>query len=106
MPLAHYLHKRNSSISIHSLLLVVQLLRLTKYIAGKDEVLQFLVGGIHNLLVVTLPLSPSFADEGDVLADAHHGIHVVGVDDGGDFVLVGNARNKFVNHDAGLRVEA
>ena len=86
-------------------MLVVQLLRLPQDVAGKDEVFQFPVRRVHDFLVAALPLGPSFADEGDVLADAHHGVHVVGVDDGGDAVLVGDAGDELVYHDARLGVE-
>lgn len=89
-----------------SFLLIMQLFRLTKNITGKDEIFQLFIGRIHDFLVAASPLCSSFTDEGDVLAYAHHRIHVMRIDDGGYLVLVRDAGNEFINHDACLRVKS
>ena len=48
----------------------------------------------------------AFVDKENVLTNAHHGIHVVGIDDGGDSQVVGNGRQQFVDDKRCLRVEA
>ena len=52
-------------------------------VAGEDEIGEAGVVGSHNLTALALPFLMAFVDEDDVLADAHDGVHVVGVDDGG-----------------------
>ena len=46
------------------------------------------------------------ADEEDTLANAQHGVHVVGIDDGGHAILVGDAADEVVDDEARLGVEA
>ena len=47
-----------------------------------------------------------FVDVDDLLPDLHDGVHVVGVDDRGDVVLLGNLVDQVVDDDRGLRIEA
>ena len=47
----------------------------------------------------------TLVDEADVLADAHHRVHIVGVDDGSHVVILGDSREKFVDDKRSLRVE-
>ena len=58
--------------------------------------------------VVLRPLPPLTAvvDVYNFLADLHHGVHVVGVDDRRDAVLLGDLVDQVVDDDRGLRVES
>ncbi len=75
-------------------------------VVGKDELVEGLVGGVVYLVHVAHPFAVALVDEHDVLADAEHRVHVVGVDDGGDVVFVGDVAEQFVDHDRGAGVEA
>ena len=68
-------------------------------VAGEDEIGEAGVVGSHNLTALALPFFMAFVDEDDVLADAHHRIHVVGIDDGGDVELLGDAAQQVVNDE-------
>lgn len=41
----------------------------------------------------------SFIYEHDFLTDTQHGVHVVGVDDRGDSIFMGDVAQKFVDED-------
>ena len=84
---------------------IVRQLHLTEDIGSEDEVVETTVVGIHDFLIGALPLGTTFTDEDDFLTNTHHGVHVVGVDDGGDVVFVGDALNEFVDNDTGLWVK-
>ena len=45
-------------------------------------------------------------DEDDGFADAHDGIHVVGIDYGRDIIFVSNAMQEFVDDERCLWVES
>ena len=74
-------------------------------VAGEDEIGEAGVVGSHNLTALALPFLMAFVDEDDVLADAHDGVHVVGVDDGGHVELAGDALQQFVDDEGGLGIE-
>ena len=74
-------------------------------VAGEDEISEAGVVGSHNLTALALPFFMAFVDEDDVLADAHDGVHVVGVDDGGHVELAGDALQQFVDDEGGLGIE-
>lgn len=48
----------------------------------------------------------SFVYEYNVFTDAKNGVHVVGVDDGGDIVFMRNVAQEFVNQNGSTRVES
>ena len=64
---------------------------LAEEVGSEDEVVEQFVVGLHHLVLRALPGGVAFVNEKDVLADAHHGVHVVGVDDGRDVEFVGDA---------------
>ena len=68
-------------------------------IIGKDKFVESLVGRLIDLVHVTDPLAVAFIDEDDVLTYTEHRVHVVGVDDGGYVVFVGNIAQEFINED-------
>ena len=72
------------------------LAHILQKVAGKNEIGKALVVGTHNLTANALPFFMSLVDEDDVLADAHDGVHVVGVDDSGHVELTGDALQEFV----------
>ena len=45
-------------------------------------------------------------DVDDLLTNLHNGVHIVGIDDGGDIILASNALDKVIDNDRGLRVES
>ena len=47
----------------------------------------------------------SFVDEDDVLTNTHDRVHVMGIDDGGDIELLGNALQQFVNDKRCLGIQ-
>ena len=75
-------------------------------VAGKDEIGEAGVVGPHDLAALALPFLMALVDEDDVLADAHDGVHFVGVDDGGHVELTGDALQELVDDERGLGVEA
>ena len=81
-------------------------LNFFEQLGGEDEVVEVFVGGAHDLCGVASPAYASLADEDDVLADAEDGVHVVGVDDGGDAIFLCDAMKELVDDEAGLRVES
>ena len=74
-------------------------------VGSKDETVESLVVGIHHLVFRSLPSGMTFTDEEDVLADAHDGVHVVGVDDGGRLLLRRDVMNQIVIENGRLRVK-
>ena len=68
-------------------------------VAGEDEIGKAFVVGAHDLAADTLPLLMPLVDEDNVLADAHDGVHVVGVDDGGHVKLAGDALQELVDDE-------
>lgn len=65
-------------------------LHFAEQIAGKDQIVELLIGGVDDLVFVSLPLLVSFVDEDDVLADTHDRVHVMGVDDRRHLIVFGN----------------
>ena len=47
-------------------------LHFLEQVGSENEVVELLVGGGHNLVLVAGPCSRSLVDEDDVLANAHH----------------------------------
>ena len=45
-------------------------------------------------------------DIDDFFANLHNGVHIVGIDDGGDIILHSNIVDKVIDDDRGLRIEA
>ena len=50
----------------------LRLLHPFQQITGKDEVGEFLIGGSHDILALSLPFLFSLIDEDNVLTDTHH----------------------------------
>ena len=72
----------------------------------EQEIVQFLVVAGYHLVTCAFPPKVAVVDKYDMLAYLQHGIHVVGVDDGGDVQLLGDFLDQLVDKDGGLRVEA
>ena len=51
------------------------------------------------LFHIAHPLTVAFVDENDVLADAEHRVHVMGINYRGDIILVGDIAQKLVDED-------
>ena len=60
---------------------------------------------MQDVILVALPVHHAACEEGDVVADAEYGVHVVCVDHGGDVVFAGDVIDELVDEDGGLRVE-
>ncbi len=80
-------------------------LHLSEEVGSEDEVVELLVGRSHYLVFVALPFLVTLVDEADVLTDAHHRVHIVGIDDGCHIVILGDAREEFVDDERSLWVE-
>ena len=74
------------------------LFHLLEQLAGEDQFVELFVGRGHHFVFVALPFLSAFIDEDDVFANAHYGVHVVGVDDGGHVVFFGDAREQLVDN--------
>ena len=84
--------------------LLIGFLYFSEEVACKDEGVELLVGAAHDIFFCTLPLLVSLVDVDDVFADAHNGIHVVGVDDGSHLVFGSDVMNEVVYDKAGFGV--
>ena len=81
-------------------------LHLLKQVGGEDEIVELLVRGSHDLVFVTRPGGFTLVDKDDVLANTHHRIHVVGIDDGGGLELLRNAVQQFIDNQGGLGIQS
>ena len=72
---------------------------------GEEEIAEGLAIGLEDVILVASPADVTLVEVGDVVTDAEHGVHVVGVDNGGDVVLLGDVVNELVDADGGLRVQ-
>jgi len=66
-------------------------------IRSEYEVVQTLVCGREYLVFGSFPFFMALVDKNDTVANSHHRIHVVGIDDGGHVVFGGDVVNQFVN---------
>ena len=66
------------------------LTHLFQQVRGEDEVVEFLVRGSHDFIFGAVPCSRTLINKDDILTNAHHGVHVVGVDDGRCAVFLGD----------------
>ena len=66
---------------------------------GEDKFVEFAIVGMQNFVFGSFPPFFAFVNENDVLSDFQHGVHVVGVDDGGDVVLFGDLLDQVVDHN-------
>ena len=72
---------------------------------GEDKFVEFAIVGMQNFVFGSFPPFFAFINKNDVLSDFQHGVHVVGVDDGGDVVLFGDLLDQVVDHNRSHRVE-
>ncbi len=75
-------------------------------VGGKHKIVQGFVGCVEYLFLVANPFTMTLVDEHDILTNPYHGIHVVGVDDGGYIVFMCDVAQKFVNKNRCARVES
>ena len=61
---------------------------------------------MQDVVLRALPPLAALVDVDDLLADLHHGVHVVRVDDRRDAVLLGDLVDEVVDNDRRLRIEA
>ena len=78
---------------------------IAEQVGGIDEIIQIIVIHVIDLIFITNPSHMALIDEHDILANAHHRVHVVGINDGGDAKLVGDVTQQFVNHNRSLGVK-
>ena len=88
-----------------ALLLQFNFLDLTEEVRSEDEVVEAFVVGTHDFVLRAFPFAIAFVDIEDMFADAHDGIHVVGVDDGGRVILLRELMDEFVDDERCLGVE-
>ena len=90
----------------HPLLLGLRFLDLFEEVRGEDEIVQYLICGGEYIFFGSLPFLVPFVDEDDFLANAHHRVHVVGVDEGGHVVLACDVLDQGVDDQRCLGVES
>ena len=81
------------------------LLYLLKQVGRKYKIVQFLIVARHHRVLVPLPFRFAIGNEHNVLANAHHRVHVVRVDNGCNVKFLGNVRQKLVDNQRRLGVE-
>lgn len=80
-------------------------LYLLEKACGEHEIIEGLVCGREDALFVADPFTITLVDENDVLSDSQHGVHIVGVDDCGYTVFVGDVVEKLIDENRGSRVK-
>ena len=83
-----------------------QLAHVLEQVAGEDEVREAGVRRVHDLVALPLPLLVALIDKDDILANAHHRVHIVRIDDRGDVKLLRDALQQVVDHEARLRIQS
>ncbi len=73
---------------------------------SENEIVQFGIVGMQDVVFRPLPPLTTSVDVDDFLADFHHRVHVVGVDDGRNAVFLRDTVYQIIYHDGGLRIEA
>ena len=68
-------------------------------VAGEDKVGELLVARAHHFATYALPFFVSFVNKNDIFSDAHYGVHVVGIDDGGHVILAGDGVEQVVDDE-------
>ena len=76
-----------------------QLAHVLEEVAGEDEIRQAGVCRVHDFIALPLPFFVAFVDEDDILADTHHRVHVVGIDDGSGVVFLGDTTQQVVDDE-------
>ena len=66
---------------------------------GEDEIVKLLVVGMKNLILGALPPLFALMDIDNLVANLHHGVHIVGIDNGGYVVLNCDVVNEVVDND-------
>ena len=74
-------------------------------VGGKDKVVKRLIVGRKYKVFIAGPFAVSLIDEYDIFADAEHRVHIVGVDDGGNIILVRDVAEQFIDKYGCLGVE-
>ena len=76
-----------------------QVAHVLQQIAGEDKIGETLVVGVHDLAADALPFLMTLVVEDDILANTHHGVHVVGIDDSGHVEFLGDAVQQVVDDE-------
>ena len=94
----------------HRFLLLIAILNIRFgsfcHCRGEDKVVQLLIIGLQNVIFRAFPPLLALVDIYNLLANLHHRVHIVSIDDGGNIVLLRNALDKVINDNRGLRVKA
>jgi hypothetical protein len=61
---------------------------------------------MENIVSATLPLLYAIAQEDNIIAYLHDGVHIVAIDNGADAILLRNVLYQLVNNETGLRVQS
>ncbi len=71
-----------------------------------EELAEYGAFGVEDVVLVALPVHHAAREKGNMVTDTEHGIHIVGVDNGGDVILAGYVVDELVDEDGGLRIES
>ena len=85
--------------------LLIGFFDLAEQVGGKDKTVQFFIGGMHDVVFGSFPFLVSFTQIHDIVSNPHHGVHVVGIDNGCHIEFHCNIMNQLVDDDRGFRVQ-
>ena len=66
---------------------------------GKDKIVECFVVSMEDLVARTFPLLLAAFEEDNIVAHLHDGVHVMGVDNGADVILLRNVLYEFVDYE-------
>ena len=73
-------------------------LYLPEEVGCKNKIVEFLVAGSEDVVFTAFPLLVSVVDINNFFTDTHYRVHVVGVDEGGHIVFMGDIVYQFVDY--------
>lgn len=85
-----YLVKEKLLLGFSFFLFHFYFLYLSEQVGCEDQVVEFLICGRDDLVLVALPFLVTFIDETNILANSHDGVHVVRIDDGRHVEILGD----------------
>lgn len=74
-------------------------LDFTEEVGSKNKVVEQFVVRVHHFVLRAFPFLTTLVDVKDVFANAHYGVHVVGIDDGRRVKLPSDVVNEVVDDE-------
>ena len=73
---------------------------------GKNEILEGFILRGQYLIITAFPGQVAIVQEGYIVPDLHHGVHIMGIDDSRDIILDRDIMDQLVDHEAGLGIKS